>query len=248
MSNEESTTGNLDYRERSSVIEVHSSVRREKREPVMEAALIPWWYFIAGALVLMGGSLYLGAYNGGFRMDTVYAVADYAPAPRPQVEGAVVVEDVRPWIDRWMGEGQKVYALCAACHQPNGQGLPGMFPPLAGSEWVLGGTERLVAIIQAGIQGPLTVKGTVYGAVPMPAQGAILTDKQMAQVLTYVRRSWGNDASVVTEEMVAAGREKYRSRLQPWTEAELKALPEGNLPGEIPDLQTGNQSPGQTGS
>lgn len=240
MSNEKVVGGNPETSGRGSVAGVHSSVQREKREPQAGAALIPWWCFILGALLLMGGSLYLGAYSGGFEMNSVYAVANYAPAPRPQLPGAAVVEQqARPWIDEWMDAGKQVYALCSACHQPNGQGLPGQFPPLAGSEWAVGGSERMVAIVMAGLQGPVTVKGSTYGIIPMPAQGVVLTDKQIAQVLTYVRRSWGNQASVVTEEMVAKGREKYGSRQTPWTEAELKAIPDEDLPGTIPDLQTG---------
>lgn len=219
---------------------VHSSVRREKNEPLASSALIPWWYFILVGLVLMAGSLYLGGYNGGFRMGEVYAVANYTPAPRPQAPGTVVVQETRPWIDQWMEDGKAVFSTtCIACHQATGQGLPGMFPPLVGSEYVLGGSERMVAIVMGGVQGPITVKGMTYGATMMPPQGLMLTDEKIAQVLTYVRRSWGNNASVVTEEMVAAGRKKYGTRTQMWTEAELKALPSGDLPGQVPDLKTG---------
>lgn len=239
MSNENLAAGKPQSGAQEMARGVYASVIREHEEPVSGVALIPWWYFILAALILMGGSLYLGGFNGGFQMKNVYAVAGYAPAARPLAPGEVAVEQTRPWIDTWMEDGKSTYNLCAACHQATGLGLPGMFPPLAGSEWAQGGSERVAAIVMSGIQGPLTVKGTTFGLVPMPAQGAVLTDKQIAQVLTYVRRSWGNQASVVTEEMVAVARKKYGSRTQPWTEAELKALPEGDLPGKVPDLKTG---------
>lgn len=239
MSNEHLAGGKPQPDVQETASKVYASVTREHEEPVSGVELIPWWYFIVASLVLMAGSLYLGAFNGGFQMKNLFAVANYVPASRPLAEGEVAVVQTRPWIDVWMEDGKSTYNLCAACHQPTGLGMPGMFPPLAGSEWVQGGSERVAAIIMAGIQGPLTVKGTAFGLVPMPAQGAVLTDKQIAQVMTYIRRSWGNQASVVTEEMVADARKKYGARTQPWTEAELKALPDADLPGKVPDLATG---------
>ncbi len=93
---------------------------------------------------------------------------------------------------------------CAACHQANGQGLPGAFPPLAGDPVVTADdpTEHITVVL-AGKQGG-EIGGTTY-ASPMPAQ-AQLSDEQVAAVINHERTSWGNAATLVTPEEVAAVR------------------------------------------
>jgi mono/diheme cytochrome c family protein len=244
-------TTHLDYGERSSVAETHSAVQREKREPLAAFHPVSMMALVAGGLILTLGGTYLGAYSGGFELRSTYAIANYQAAPRPPIEGFEEKVDNRPWIDKWMESGKEVYATCAACHQPTGNGVVGQFPPLAGSEFVIHGTERLSAIVFPGITGAITVKGQTYNGV-MPAQGALLSDKQLAQVLTYVRRSFGNNASIITEEMVKHAREKYGSRTQPWSEAELLAIPQdAMLPGAEIDPLTGlppGTAPASSGS
>jgi len=102
-------------------------------------------------------------------------------------------------------------SLCVACHQASGQGLPGVFPPLAASEWVQGKDRTAASILLHGINGPLTVKGNVYNGA-MPAFGGQLSDEQIAAVLSHVRSQWGNTASAVTAETVAAAREEHKAR------------------------------------
>ena len=102
-------------------------------------------------------------------------------------------------------------------------GVPGMFPPLAGSDWVKGGTERNIRVVLHGLSGPIKVSGANFAApAPMPPQGAVLSDQDVANVLTFVRNSWGNKGSLVTKEMVTAVREKEKARAAPWTGAELE--------------------------
>ncbi|HRQ89614.1 MAG TPA: cytochrome c, partial [Bacteroidia bacterium] len=97
------------------------------------------------------------------------------------------------------------------CHQPNGLGMANIYPPLAGSPWVTGSVERLAKVTLHGLWGPMEVNGTVYdpakGVPPMTAFKAILSDKEIAAVLTFVRNTWGNEAPVVTPEQVKAVRE-----------------------------------------
>jgi len=232
-------TAHLDYGERASVSGIHAAVSREKREPLAGFQPVSMIAVVVGGLVLTVGGAYLGAHNGGFDMRQTYAQANYQAAPRPVIAGFEVKVDDRPWVDKWVESGRQVYATCAACHQPHGNGLVGVFPPLAGSEWVLGGTERLGALVLPGAMGTMTVKGQPYNGI-MPGQGALLSDKQLAQVLTYIRRTWGNDGSIVTEEMMKAAREKYGSRTQPWSEAELLAIPgDAMLPGADVNPLTG---------
>ena len=98
--------------------------------------------------------------------------------------------------------GKTQYALCQACHGPDGAGAAGIGPPLAGAEWVTGPVENLIRIQLRGIQGPLTVKGTEYNLIMPPH--AFQTDEQIAAVLTYIRNNFGNKASAVTTAQVAA--------------------------------------------
>jgi mono/diheme cytochrome c family protein len=99
-------------------------------------------------------------------------------------------------------DGKALYATCMACHQANGQGIPGAFPPLAESEWVNGPAENLIRIQLRGLMGPITVKGVEYNSV-MPANAA-MSDEEIAAVLTYVRSNFGNTSGPVTAEQVKA--------------------------------------------
>jgi mono/diheme cytochrome c family protein len=116
--------------------------------------------------------------------------------------------------------GQAIYeALCLNCHQASGQGLTGVYPPLAKSEWVAGDPHALIKLTIHGLAGPTKVLGKDYGLVPMPPMG--LDDQQLADVLTYVRSAFGNQAPEVKVEQVKAVREATKERKAPWTAAEL---------------------------
>ncbi|MCB1121487.1 MAG: cytochrome c [Verrucomicrobiae bacterium] len=120
--------------------------------------------------------------------------------------------------------GRKVYeSQCLMCHQLNGEGMQGSFPPLAGSEWVLGDKRLGINIVLGGLSGPITVKGETFNSVMAP-WGMVLNDQQIAAVLTYVRSSWGNDTSAVTEADVAAERASHGGRTTLWTSQELAEL------------------------
>ena len=124
--------------------------------------------------------------------------------------------------------GKKLYeSLCINCHQPTGLGVPGTFPPLAGSEWVNGSEERIVRILEGGLKGPITVKGMNFGTVPMPAVGAggaNWSDDKIAAVLTYVRQAFGNTSGPVSEEKVAEIHAKIGAHAE-WSADELLKLP-----------------------
>ena len=103
---------------------------------------------------------------------------------------------------------------CATCHQKDGKGLESSgFPPIAGSKWVTGNEERLIKLVTNGLMGPLEVNGKTYpGQVPMTPFGKLLTSKETAAVLTYVRNSFGNKASVITAEKVEKVREQIKDK------------------------------------
>lgn len=121
--------------------------------------------------------------------------------------------------------GKATYmAVCFACHQPTGMGLPNMFPPLAGSDWVKAKkADRMIRIVLHGLSGPVQVNGVPFTtpAPLMPPQGAALSDQQIADVLTYVRAEFGGGASEVTADQVKAIRDAEKARAAMWTEAEL---------------------------
>ena len=97
--------------------------------------------------------------------------------------------------------GQKIYnQYCMACHQSNGMGTSGRFPPLGGTDWVTGDKERLVKIILNGMEGAIEVNGETYDGL-MP-QHSFLSDDQIADVLSYIRTNFGNKSSNVTAEEV----------------------------------------------
>lgn len=103
-----------------------------------------------------------------------------------------------------MERGRQVFTTnCTACHQSEGQGIPGAFPPLAGSDFLMQDRNRSIRIVARGLNGPIVVKGQHYDGV-MPALG--LSDEDTANVLTYIRNSWGNNGGMVTTEEVRAQR------------------------------------------
>jgi mono/diheme cytochrome c family protein/glucose/arabinose dehydrogenase len=113
--------------------------------------------------------------------------------------------------------GQKLYAkdgYCTTCHQTNGKGLPSSgFPPLSNSIWVTGNQERLIKLVLKGIMGPMELNGVKYaGQVPMTPYGGLMSDKEIASVLTYVRNSFGNKATPIDPEKVKEIRAKIADK------------------------------------
>jgi len=103
-------------------------------------------------------------------------------------------------------KGKGIYAkTCLACHQANGQGVSNAFPPLAKSDYLNADTNRAIRAVLNGLSGPITVNGKKYNSA-MTSQG--LNDQQVADVLTYVYSSWGNNNTKVTPAMVKAQRGK----------------------------------------
>lgn len=90
---------------------------------------------------------------------------------------------------------------CLSCHQADGNGVRGTYPPLAGNQVVTGPSEKVITIVLFGLEGPIEVNGREYNQL-MPSQD-YLNDKQVAEILTYVRNSWGNKADQIKPEQVA---------------------------------------------
>ena len=121
-----------------------------------------------------------------------------------KAQNIVVENQIPPAI---MKRGEEVYnSYCIACHMRDGTGNPGMYPPLDQTDWVNGDKERLIGIILNGMSGPVEVKGETYNQVMVPHN--FLTDMQIADVLTYIRNSFGNNSGRITSEEVRKVRDQ----------------------------------------
>jgi mono/diheme cytochrome c family protein len=204
------------------VLAVHRQAFREPQEPGEGAERGPWWFWAAAVLALVFGGFYLGRYSGVFTgAAAVHSGVDAAGALGAPSQGAPSSGAPGGGVAGAVDGASVFSSRCAACHQGTGLGLAGAFPPLAGSEFVLGDGERAVRIVLRGLSGPVTVKGLAFNNA-MPAWADQLSDAEIAAVLTYVRTSFGNAAPAVTAEVVAAQRAATASRTAPWMVGELK--------------------------
>ncbi|KWB75318.1 c-type cytochrome [Burkholderia ubonensis] len=173
---------------------------RENAEPGERANPVPW------LLGLVAASL------------TAWGVSYFLLAKDPAVDAASVDADKTATQSATAGaapDGTQIFASrCASCHQVSGQGLPGVFPPLAGSEWVNGDAKVFARILLLGVNGNLSVKGATFNGT-MPAFGS-MSDDEIAAVGTHVRASFGNKSAVLTADIVKAERDKLGGRTTPW--------------------------------
>jgi mono/diheme cytochrome c family protein len=223
----------MDYGETPDVQASHAAVVREKLDPQAGREPLSLWLIAIYGLAVFFGGAYLGRYAGNWSGDGLDYLGN-APrvAAHPGAGGATEqTAELTP-----AEKGAKIFsANCATCHQMNGLGVAGQYPPLAGSEFANGGSRRPVMIVLKGLQGPLTVKGQHYGSAVMQPWDKTLTDEKIADVLTYERSSWGNTGSAVTPEGVAALRKEFAGRSESWTEPDILAVPvNANVPGAPP--------------
>jgi mono/diheme cytochrome c family protein len=201
--------------ETGAVVDIHEPIYREKAEPKDGYEPVPLWLMFA-ALTLMGVMRwYLGMYSGGFRPD-VYDEQAMLKG------GLTVAEDRAPEPVDPMVLGKRVYNNCQACHQADGLGVAGNYPPLDGSSWVTGRADVLAAMLLHGLEGEITVLGETYNGVMPP--WSHLSDEQIASVMTYIRNSWSNQAPAVAPELVAAVRSHTEGRRDAYQVASLDAF------------------------
>jgi mono/diheme cytochrome c family protein len=169
-------------------------------------------------------------------VDAMQAAA--AQAGPPPKKAAVPIAPVDDPIDEAtltaiMKAGEKAYLTCSACHGPDGQGMQvgpqKMAPTITGSEIVLGDPDRLALVVLKGLFREPT---SPYVGIMAPLESAY-DDKQLAAVLTYVRKSFGNSALTVTVEEVAAAREKFKA----------VNVPGGIKRGDLDQMAAGSSPP-----
>jgi len=187
-------------------------------EPTATHETVPTWIFVLALLLLFLSAVYFDHHSGWFDAQVYqpYASAEELDEYQPKSGAAAM-----------LAEGKRSYeTVCGLCHGYDGMGKPGQAPPLAGSEWVnTKGVNGLIRIPLAGLNGPLTVQGKDWN-LSMAAMGAALSDADLANVLTYVRQSWGNKAGLVTADDVKSVRASLGARPKPLTVEQLKALAE----------------------
>lgn len=209
--------------------------------PRMDNGPIPGWLIAVIGFAIFWAGAYLFSYSGGFAAD----VFDYQPKYGAQAAAAAGPPDPKVL-------GKKLFsANCVTCHQATGQGQPGQFPPLAGSEFVLGdASNRLIAIVLKGLQGPVQVKGQAFNNAMQAWEGQY-TDQQLAAILTYIRSDWGNNAPEISPDAVKAVRDELKGRKDQWTFAELMQIPPKDVTKQAgsppqPQQQAGQPQSGST--
>lgn len=214
-----------DLEESVNVTEAHGQLSRDaaaasREQKVSDGGKEPMslWVFASCAVILLVAGLALGEAGTLFSYDDTVrkgyvrykldADSDAGPAPTPALKA-------------YMAKGSKVYGKCIGCHAPDGKG-GGAYPPLAGSDWVMGETEVLAMIVLNGLSGPSST-GKEWGI--MPAQGIGMSATDLAAVMTYVRNSFGNSSGdVVTVEMAQNAIETSESRDNPGTPMDAQQL------------------------
>ena len=180
--------------------------------PAGGSAIVDFHTEVPGTFILVDHSIFRTFHKGTLGMLRVTGGEDHLVYSGREVDEAYL-GDQSPAVTSLttggdggaLAPGEATFiGVCSACHQRNAQGLPGVFPPLAGSDYLMADKTRSIRGVLAGQSGPMTVNGTTFnGAMPPLAN---LTDHEIADVLTYVRSHFGNNGDAVTTAEVAAVR------------------------------------------
>jgi mono/diheme cytochrome c family protein len=204
------------------VEEIHRPIAREPRDPVEGREPVPWWVWGAVVVAIFWGGFYLGRFGGTFGAETHVALQGREPVTAQRAAAARTAAASSP-----VEAGRRVYEnACQTCHQANGRGVSGIFPPVVGSRWVTGDPATLVRIVLGGLRGPIEVAGETYNGA-MPAWANQLSDDEIAAVLTYIRQWEANSAGPVEPSLVADLRPESEERAGPWTVEALEEASSG---------------------
>jgi mono/diheme cytochrome c family protein len=183
-------------------------VSREQGEPEEGFEPTPPWVWAVSVLLLFAMGFYLGKYSGTF--DTIAHQVE-----QPQI---LARDEVRTEV-----KGNLVYAgVCQACHQVDGKGVEGKYPPLAGSEWLLRDSFTPARIVLFGLEGEIRVKGKGFNN-KMPQFHDKLSNEEIAAAISYARSAFGNKAAAVAPADVDSMRTTHSGRT-PWSAAALESL------------------------
>ncbi len=191
--------------------------------PAGGATIVDFTVDVPGTYVLVDHSLFRAFHKGAIAMlkvegpevpkiysgkevDSVYLADKAAPASGAAVAQATTASASGTLtLEQQVAAGKALFqGTCSTCHQADGKGLEGVFPPLAGSDYLLQDKQRSIAIVVNGLTGPVTVNGKAYDSTMPPMSQ--LNDDEIAHILTYVRNAWGNSGEAVTAAEVASVR------------------------------------------
>ena len=196
-----------------SIQQIHAQLQKQKPEKSGGFPFLPLGILGLMCSAVFFGSIYLA--HNSIRFDPL-VVNENARREKPGETKNVALTRAQL--------GKRVFATtCITCHQATGQGIPSIYPPLAGSEWAQGPEERVIRIVLHGLKDPITVAGKEFNNVMTPL-GEALKDEQIANVISYVRSEWGNTAAEVTPEAVAKVRAETAGRKTYWTVPELQKI------------------------
>ena len=180
------------------------ALQRELADPDEGSRPLPWFLVMFLGAMTMWGTFYIYITPSG--EDSAYGDQRTIASLRPPEQAAGGIAKI---------DGKQIFGVkCAACHQATGLGVAGVFPPLAGAEWVIGDEKVLVNILLHGIDGEIEVKGNKYSGA-MPAFST-LSDDELAAVLSYIRSDWGNQGPEVKTGTVKSLREATKDRTTPF--------------------------------
>lgn len=179
-------------------------VKENGGEPTASRAAMPVLLIALLVGLLYWGNMYVVEFGGELdaRVQGPYRNFKELEGLKPKGDG-----------DEALAKGMGVYAkICAGCHQNDGNGSASQnAPPLAGSEWVLAkDPSRIARIVLHGLSGPIKVKDKEWGAAQMLAFKDVLSDQEIADVLSYIRNTWGNKAPLVKADQVKKAREETK--------------------------------------
>lgn len=197
------------------MIEVHAELNREKHPPTNGFLYAPLIFvFMFGCLIFVC-SIQLAHSTNMFELHPIIDEPDLTAEEKEVIR-----------LERKIESGEKIFKLrCASCHQANGLGIAGQFPPLAESKWATSDPGLISKIIINGLKGEIQVKGQTYGSNPGQNMVAVpINDREIANVVTYVRQAWGNEASEVSEEEVSGFRAESSDQEGQWTGEQLRAI------------------------
>lgn len=195
-------------------------MRTSSSTPSSAASRLPWFIQCTGTVIALLLLFGMNAPDPNPSGDNAAHHAAFIASPADRAFDAAMLPD-----------GEQIYnTRCMSCHQMGGRGVPGTFPPLTDTKWVNGDKGRLIRLLLHGLTGSIEVQGTTYSGV-MPPWGGALDDEGIAQISTYIRTNFGNDASPVTAEEVAKVRAATKGRKKPWTAKELNQEKNLGIPG-----------------
>jgi len=193
--------------------------------PAGGAAIVEFHVDVPGSYVMVDHSIFRAFNKGalallkaegepdkaiysGKEVDAVY-LGDKAAnlAPVSEARAAAASGTLTPEQQIKAGEA-RFTGTCSVCHQANGRGLPNVFPPLAGSDFLMADKQRSIGIVLNGLSGKVSVNGAAFDSVMPPMSQ--LNDDELANILTYVRNTWGNSGEAVSAAEVKAVRDSTK--------------------------------------